>query len=474
MSDIKLLLSDTSFYRKCYLICLFFCNISFVQILSYIAVPILFVWGVVLVFSNERKYHNFYQMRYGIWIAAFIFCTSITSIFYIFDNFLYNVIMVFHVAICFFIFYGMHTEKNVNHDGELYSLCRFIIYATTICGLAGMLCLMGGVSFEVLWIKFVIYENRFTGVYYNPNILGFCSVVALFCCHMMLKEDFIKRSGQDRVSVIWIGACVMTNLISLFLCDSNASLVLCMCYIVFIVGGKFLLAEEKMSTKRIVQKAVAIAVAGAVIVTSLYFVRQFCQTGFSVMMVQSAELQQGTLTEEEVQNIATFTHTNPNLDSGRVRLIKNSAALFLKYPVLGIGKGNLVEYSQRYIENSALNYSMNFSDLHNGFLTLLTSSGILGFALFAVFGLRFAKHTFQILLKNKEKLRDTAFPCQVAFICAYLVYACFERALLYDVSFMVLFFWQIMGTVSCLLPKYKKEETDQYLLTQRRLHKHLF
>jgi hypothetical protein len=50
-----------------------------------------------------------------------------------------------------------------------------------------------------------------------------------------------------------------------------------------------------------------------------------------------------------------------------------------------------------------------------------------------------------------------------------LVYALLERALLYNISFMVMFFWAIMGYASTYLNIYKKEETMQYVMHQRRL-----
>lgn len=473
MSDIKSLLIDTSFFRKCYIICLFLCQISFLQIFTYVTVPFLFIWGVVLIFRNEIKHKSFRKLRYGLWIAAFIICTSITSLIYIMDNFYMNLIMIFHISICFFIFYGMHTEENVNHTSEIYSISRFIVYATTILGIIGLILLMCGVSFEFLWVKFVIYENRFTGLYSNPNLLGFSSVVALFSCNILIKDKFIKKSGQTRVSHIWIAACVMTSLISLFLCDSNASLVLCMAYGIFIVANKFVSRKKELTPKKFIKKIGATAISGVIIVFSLLMIRYFCQTGFSLLMVQKAEVQQGTLTAEQIGEITSFSHENTNIDSGRFKLIENSAELFLKYPILGIGKGNIIEYSQKYVQNSKLAYNLNFSDLHNGYLTILLSGGIIGFALFTIFGIRFGKNVIQVSFKNRTKFKDTEIPCVISFICAYLIYALFEKALLYDVSFMVMYFWLIMGYISTVLVKYKKEDTEQNLLMQRRLKRHM-
>lgn len=483
MSEIKAMLKDTSFYRISYIVCLFFCNISFLQVMSYLALGFMFIWGVVLVFYNEKKFRTFYHLRFGVWIAAFIFCAGITSIYHILDNFLLNILMLFHVAICFFIFYGMHTDKYSNNStssltprAELYSICRFVVYASTICAILGLIFMMCGVSFEVLWIKFIIYENRFTGIYSNPNLLGFTAVSSLFCCHLLTKNKFIEQSGQNRVSTIWLVACVVTNMISLLLCDSNASLVLGIGYGFFFVVYKFFVKEDKLSRKQAVQKSLAVVLAGVIIVFSSLIVRDFCQAGFSVLMVQTNQTQSSTISKDDIDditsNIITFNHVNENLDSGRFKLIKNWAELFSLHPLLGIGKGNLIEYSQRYLSNGVLNYGLNYSDLHNGYLTLLVCSGLLGFTLFSIFGLRFAKHTIAIVFKNRHKMTDDTYPCEICFLLAYLIYACFEKTLLYDLSYMVMFFWLILGSVSCMLTKYETDETPQMIYMQRRLEIH--
>ena len=131
--------------------------------------------------------------------------STITCIIHLADSFLYNaynVIMLLHVALCFFVFYGVHTEKHLNFRRELYSVCRFIVYITTVLGVMGLAFLMAKISFEVLWFKFVVFDNRFDGMFANPNQLGFVNVCAIFCCHMLLKKDFIAISGRERVSRI--------------------------------------------------------------------------------------------------------------------------------------------------------------------------------------------------------------------------------------------------------------------------------
>ncbi len=488
MDRVKAVLRDTSLFRRSYIVCLFLCNVSFVQIAAYGLLILLFLWGIGLLFYNEYKKHTILKTRYAVWLLIFLLFTTVTAVIHIKDNFIYNMVIEFHFAICFFIFYSVHTEKHLNFRRELYSVCRFIVYFTTVVGIIGISFLMAGINFEVLWVKLIIYENRFTGFYTNPNILGFVSAVAVFCCHMLTKKDFIAISGKERVSRIWIGSCLAVNLICLLLCDSNAALVLILAYVVFFVTYKMFGAERSFTVKQIVTKGIACVLVGAFIIGSVYFVRLVFQKGFSEVM-SAADMISETVNKEEEElleedvlsatNRITFSHINKNVDSGRFRLWKQAAKMFADFPIFGIGKGNIYTYGERKFENG-----VEFSDLygellagfvtdfHNGYATILVCSGMMGFLAFSVFGLRFLKHITPFVFKE-ENLTESILPPMYSFVLAYLVYAFFEKALLYDITFTVVFFWMIIGYISCFLVKFEPEDHKSFYIFKKRLRRTL-
>lgn len=162
----------------------------------------------------------------------------------------------------------------------------------------------------------------------------------------------------------------------------------------------------------------------------------------------------------------------PILTAVVFKLYRESLDLFKISPVFGISNGNIVFYSQEYA-NGTLKYTYHNNDLHNGFLTILVSTGVLGFVIFGIFGFRFAKHAAQHLFLQKKTFKNDAYPCMFAFLSAYLFYALFEKALLYDISFMVMWFWLIMGYTSCYIAKFEPMLETRYLFHQKRLHRSL-
>lgn len=482
MIAVKEKLKDSSLFRKLYIADLFFCNIAFLQISAYVLLVFLFVWGVGLAIHNQRINNTFFKLRFGLWIGAFLIFSFLSIIINFSATILYSLIMLLHVLVCFFVFYGMHTEPDFDFRNELYSIARFIVYVTTIANIIGIFCLMFGITFEWYWIKFTIYENRFTGVYVNPNLLGFVSVVSIVCCHMLYKEKLMKSVNQPRVSKIWIFTCIATNLFSLILCDSNASLVLALAYAIVYIIYIFFADKTGLSASKIIFKIIALVVVGAFLVSSALMLRTICQTGFSVVLSKTNSIISVIMGDDDITSVissedddssqekkeVTFGHENKNLDSGRFKLWKESINLFKISPIIGISNGNIVFYSEEY-SDGILNYSYHQSDLHNGYLTILVSTGIIGFLLFGIFGFRFAKHSAQHLFLQKKTFRNDVYPCLFAFLFAYLIYAMFEKALLYDISFMVMWFWLMMGYMSCYIAKFEPMLETQYLFHKKRL-----
>ena len=469
----KDIMKDPSFFRFCYIAVLFFTNLSFIQIPAYLALVFMFFWGLKLVYYKIRHQHCLKRLRFSFWLLAFMGMNLITLFIFPSLGTIYSIIMLLHVSICFFIFYGIHTEEGLNTKAELYKVCKFIILATTICGIIGFILMMFRVKFEFSWkniyiIKFIIFENRFTGIYMNPNMLGFISVVSIICCHIVSKNDFIAQAKKPRVSRILIAVCLCVDLFSLLLCDSNASFVLFICYVIFTIVFYYFSNPARMKPKQILVKSLALLLACVYIVGAAYLTRVVCQKTFSSLMSTKKLSDEAISTQEEI----TFEHSNTNVDSGRIKLIKESVDLFRISPLFGIGNGNIILFSQERLSGT-LAFNYHHHDLHNGYLTLLVSAGVFGFALFSVFGIRFGKHIISNLFKRQRADSQDILPCLFAFCCGYLVYSLFAKALLYDISFMVMWFWYMIGMTGVYLNKYEPMESSSYNLKKHRIPKYM-
>ncbi len=486
MERFKLTVRDASRYRILYIIVLFFNNVSFIQLPAYSALFVMFFWGLYLVYYKIVREECFDRMRFSVWVLAFLATNFLTMLINISVGLVYNLIMMAHISNCFFVFYGIHTEKDLNTKGELYKICKFIIYVTTILGVLGFACLMSGIRFKIGWTNFIIFENRYTGLYTNPNILGFISVVSIVCCHIISKHGFLVQAKRGRISRIWLAVCLSVNLISLLLCDSNASFVLFICYVIFTLVFYYFSMSARMPLKQAMIKLLALTIAAAYVVGASFMVRIICQRTISSLQSSpqtvteeiydapgGGEMKESFITAQPSESeTVTFKHKNKNLDSGRIKLLQESIRLFWMSPVFGISNGNIIEYSQKY-QNGTFTMSYHNNDIHNGYMTILVSTGIMGFLFFAVFGLRLGKHIIFNLFKRQNAASEDILPCLFAFCCSYLVYSLFEKALLYDISFMVIWFWYMIGMSSVYLNKYEPLVGAHYNLRRHKIPRHM-
>ena len=128
MTAFKEMLKNSSLFRKIYIIDLFFCNIAFLQIPAYVLLFFLFIWGLRLVVYNQRRNNTFFKLRFGLWIGAFLICSLLSILINFSITVLYSVLMFLHVMICFFVFYGMHTEPDFDFKWALFNCQIYCLY----------------------------------------------------------------------------------------------------------------------------------------------------------------------------------------------------------------------------------------------------------------------------------------------------------------------------------------------------------
>ena len=492
MTSIKDILKNTSLYRKLYIITLLLCRIVFIQILAYVFTALLFVWGTVLVFYNERRYRTFFNMHFGLWVGGFILVVILSMFINLSVMFPVSFLYLLHILICFFIFYSIHTEPDFNFREELGFLSKSIVYIVTVCNLIGLFFLLFGISFQFelnlfgifdATVPFIVFENRFTSVFTNPNQLAFISVTALVCLHMLSKQSL--RDVTGKINNAWVVLCAISSLFATLLSDSNASFVLLVGYVIVYLAYMFFTEKKKnLNVFNTILRVISVILISVVIVFSSQMFRTIFNTGFAVVTSQANSLvdiifRDNYLTDD-MENSAladeeepiTFTHENKNIDSGRFKLWNESFELFKLSPVVGISNGNIIYYSTTRL-NSVFKYDLHYSDPHNGFLSILVSTGALGFILFCIFGFRFTKHCSQHLFLKGDEYKEEVFPCMFSFLASYLVFSLFEITLLYDISYMVMFFWLIMGYTSTYIVQKEYMLRNRSLFHSRRLKRTL-
>lgn len=81
-----------------------------------------------------------------------------------------------------------------------------------------------------------------------------------------------------------------TSLFSLLLCDSNASMVLILAYMIVYIVYQFFAAKDGLSPAKVTMRIVALVLVGTFLVGSSLMFREICQQGFAVVTAKTYSL----------------------------------------------------------------------------------------------------------------------------------------------------------------------------------------
>ncbi len=413
----KKILLDESYFRCFYIIVLYLSLFCVIEPVCNVIANICLGWALVLYIHRVRKEDGLLKIHFSLWILLFLGAGLITIVLRDKENALSGLLQLYQAAVMFFMLYGMENCDHVR--AECQWIFKVISVLTGIASLAGLIIFLSIGEFQVLWYTIGTYEgNRFTGLYTNPNLAAFASVVGITCTHLLYHKTFVKSYIQKDIPKYIYVLSIILNFISLMLSDSNAAMIFFVVYGAMILLLRLLEKNDRMSLKALFSFMVMLSVIFVVVAS----IRYLGERGITAIL------------DEDIGR--SFER---DLTTGRIIVWKQALEVFWRYPLWGIGRANIMEYGDVYLENG-----FRYFDIHNGYLTILLSNGLIGFCMFLIFAVKVIKYLWKKLVSCKN-LKDRYLPYFLAFLAAYCVYAFFERTLMYDNSFMVAVFWLILG-----------------------------
>ena len=132
--------------------------------------------------------------------------------------------------------------------------------------------------------------------------------------------------------------------------------------------------------------------------------------------------------------------------TGRDDLWKAGIKALGQSPILGLGRENIANETEKYLEGENWKESLHIGGLHNIYITVLVSSGILGFSLLAVF----AALSFWRVIKNPVRGRKIGLWYGVLTVITMTFYITelVEARILYQVGIFYVLFWTFLGLLN--------------------------
>lgn len=453
--------SRESAFRVAYFVCIFLSCVTFLDIFATVVATGLLIWSTFVFHDSiKSKTKNLKSSKI---ILLFLFfsvvteCVNIKMGFPI--GFFAGLVMIYHAAICFFIFYGMYVDADFESTKkEMFFLCKMTVILSTffVCLSFLFLLFKDSVSVELSFPIIDDYDHyeriigivkkpnstRFTGVFINPNILAFVSVISMIFLHILYDANQFLCKTRKWTRRLILAFIMLIHFVALILSDSIASFLLLVIYAVLWLFYKMVLEQRELSLKNVTKRSLLFLLSGLVIILGFFTVRAYFQNGASNLIENVYSMIAETTSRADIDENIHFGRPNHDLrdGSGRSRLLKQAAYIFMRHPILGIGNANAVVYGEKYFDTG-----IAFSNFHNGYVSILVCNGLIGFVLFAEFLLPILLNLLRLFLKNCLSQKKYSFVSLLVFILSYLVFALFEKTMLSEINFMGVIFWAALG-----------------------------
>ncbi|BED92420.1 MAG: O-antigen ligase family protein [Candidatus Paraimprobicoccus trichonymphae] len=439
---------DLSIFRILYLVSLSLEMIAIVCDFASIFKVLILSFGLFVFVYNYIIKFKLLKIKFNFLILGFIFVSILTSFWNMSEDFLANLVFVYHFCLCFFIFFGMYLEKN----GEKLKL-EFLI---VLCYLVGFATIFSIISLIISVPQFNIIlknhhtgivNNRLVGIFTNANLLAFSMVISIVSCDI-LQDSYMKNKFYflKKLDIFFILIKII-NIFEIFLSDSNDAFLFVVLYFIIKISYNIFSKYEKFSISRLIKGSLILVIASSALFSVCFVFRNMCQNIIKDYLYKYVYSNINLNNSNILNNNEDMKLGRENYDisSGRVTLMLQGIELFKINKYIGIGRANLVNYGNKYLTPKLI-----FSDLHNSYLTILVSYGILGFTIFIIFSVLVAVDLCKSLFQSNSSIFVKLF----SLVFSYCIYAIFEKGILSEISFIVVVFWYFLG-VTCYKVYYK-------------------
>lgn len=451
----KNLLKNKSLFRKAMLINVYFFSVHFLQYLSYIGIVLLILWGIgILVYDIANKnikkvyLYKFSASFLAIGLISHIInlCTKDGSVF----STIVGMVLLVITAIFMFIFIPNNREKKGRIGKEIYYVGKVYLYSTFVLNIIGIALLL--VFKTSLGERIIVYDNRFVGAYINPNMGAFNCFLSIVFGGFLTNTKFCSNIGKKRMNRPFVNIVLALSYFVIAISDSKGALLALVVYLLVFCGFTVYRAVVKRKFCNIRYAALGILMTAVVVLatTPCKMIMSYVVNNASSSVSVSA-LEENEQKQKSVEDEITFDHMaeKEKNGGGRLELYKKSVELFNEKPLFGWGAGNMLLMGDvtdaNTIDNLKLDLGAKLFEAHNGYLTILSTSGIVGFACFAVM---LGIMLYAILKNAAFKVKNGGIgktTIGAAATIAFLVYALVEPSLVYYPTLAVATLWLFLG-----------------------------
>ncbi len=422
-------------------------------------VKILLVWGAVILLHDLLTRRICLKSRYTGFFILFTAAYAVSVLLNRQLNFSANVGQLAYMVLFLFGFAAYDFQRDreeVRRELQLLtnaflivsfvlSLCCFALYLFSVSYQYTLT--TGPAAGDIVYLG--ICQNRLWGLY-NANTGATLNMISCALSMMMLAAGQLPRG---RKVFYWVNLVVQYICLILTLSRTSWYMFVVFCALfVFFVWPKS--AGRRTATTAL--RGAAALLAGVLVFFSTIpakFVLSYAPSYIS--QIQSALDNTDTTETPARPSPKPLNRDEEQMPedsgpfNGRTQLWKGGLRAFMERPIFGTTRENIPVYAEEYVAEH-WRANLRRGGLHNIAVTVLVSSGLVGFVILSAFVLLAGVRMLKAAWKHRGDRDSVMMNALILLLLCVLGIEMFEARICYTVSIFSVMFWTLAGYALCL------------------------
>lgn len=420
-------------------------------------------WSACILIKDLFCERLFMINRYRAILYLFLISYAITCLVNREENFARNIAMLFYMVVNMMVLYAYDPKKAPGQvKRELLRFNHTFLIASFIGQTISFITYFLNLKFSYLIGEDIyyygVYSGRIWGFYTNPNAASFFAVLNIMMTVVCLI--IFKGNAPKRFKVFYLVNAFVEMMI-LFMCNSRGSVLALCAYLILLpvlMGIPLFNGEE--NKKKLIKKIAAVAI---VIPLAVNGAHELATAVLPKLVIPNSAIAQqllDSLPNTEIMlddaNVADELERSDygSKYGGRYYLWQSGINIIKNDPVFGVGCDNVPIHTYRY----ASRYFTNFGDdvylpgvsggLHNLFFQISAASGLLGLAIFVIFGILVLIRIIRYMIYSfKNKKQNRLVIASICILAIIILRTMTDTGIVYGHYYLGVIFWMYMSFV---------------------------
>lgn len=456
--NLKKVLNENTyeFLRKTYLVAFI------VAVLTRVLLPVAlhetqlvntFVFSVVAIFGASIILIDFFAKRIFlrqknvIWLLIFLTVCLISSIINVKYGLLGNIRNLVWLAISFLLLYpidGERSAEDVKKEIKFVTNILILVWFVACSVSIGMFLLQIGFYVDVYPDSFArlgFIEGRLFGIFEDPNYAAIVAIVVI------LFSIFNIRNSARKFLKAFYFSNILVNFCYVVLSGSRTAEV--SAFVVMLLSAYFVLLRKFKDKKaNLILKHVFFVgsslICSLVLIFSIVFTKkmlsylpEFIGAPFQTASVSEPRIRKHVDTTREDVNNST------DVSNCRFKIWQSAFELFKSKPIFGTSPRNMRAYAKAEFSDGFI--AQRSYAVHNAYLDVLTSTGIVGALALVIFFVKYLIFVFKFLFLSLKSSNYYMVLFNFSVVATVAVSAFFLSEIFFVNTIGVLVFWLNLG-----------------------------